>query len=288
MSPQTELVTPENISGTNGIIIKMKPEINGRAKMRNNTKLQQKLIDMNYKNECESTNKENREQNKILNTSGIIKTTETKSVTQRINLKNTTENTEDISNLNIQSYIDKQHRTLSENKHDLNTDIINKQKIITTQLNDNTDTPIFCDSKLLSRTEIDRPDTIEPTTDNNSFKGDNWKNKQKSDFRIYYQNINSLSPQNQGKWKSTISQSKHLQNDLIGLTETSVNWNQQAIKDKFERTLHRGNRNNRIFVSSTVTKHKSANLPGGTATYIQGRWESRVVESANDFTRMGR
>jgi hypothetical protein len=56
-------------------------------------------------------------------------------------------------------------------------------------------------------------------------KGSDWKVKNSKELRIYYQNVNSLGPQSLDKWKASLIWIKELQADVVGLTETCVNWN---------------------------------------------------------------
>jgi hypothetical protein len=111
--------------------------------------------------------------------------------------------------------------------------------------------------------------------------------KQKDDMSIYYQNISSLRPQTQDKSKSTLNCMKELKADLIGLTETSVNWYDNQLYKKFKSSLHKQYQNSTISVSSSNIIHSSNYLPGGTATIIVGKWSNRQQNQIEDTTGMG-
>jgi hypothetical protein len=55
-------------------------------------------------------------------------------------------------------------------------------------------------------------------------KGDNVDDKSEGDIRLIYQNINSLRPKTTDKWRATLDRVEHLKADVIGLTETCINW----------------------------------------------------------------
>jgi hypothetical protein len=122
----------------------------------------------------------------------------------------------------------------------------------------------------------------------NDKKGDMINNKETNDYRLLFQNINSLRPQNMEKWKATIERINHLQCDIVGLCETCVNWSNKKLKQKYEKLLHKTNRNSNLSVSSCEQATKRHGLPGGTATMIVGRLNSRIIETLEDKSKMGR
>jgi hypothetical protein len=71
----------------------------------------------------------------------------------------------------------------------------------------------------------------------NEEKGDNIHTKNLTDLRIFGQNINSLRPGNMEKWKGTIDRITHLQCDLVGISETAVNWSNNKLKETYKNCL---------------------------------------------------
>jgi hypothetical protein len=119
-------------------------------------------------------------------------------------------------------------------------------------------------------------------------KVDDIQQKERMALRIYSQNINSLRPQNMEKWKGTLDRIKHLQCDLVGITETGVNWENRKLKEKFKNVLKKLQRNSSMEVSSIKTDTKKQYIPGGTATIVLGSWQNLIISSVNNSTGLGR
>jgi hypothetical protein len=81
---------------------------------------------------------------------------------------------------------------------------------------------------------------------------------------------------------------KELKADIIGISETSTNWKNNKVLDKFKTVLYKDNRNNRMAVSCATIEHSSNYLPGGTASIIRGKWSSHYKEDIHDTSGMGR
>jgi hypothetical protein len=140
----------------------------------------------------------------------------------------------------------------------------------------------------IKNTHVDQEAIEDNNRNDHTAKGNSHKDKQQKDFRFFYQNINSLSPQNCDKWKSTLIQMKELKIDLLGLSETCTNWNNVKIKNKFVKTLKRQDRNHTISTSSIDTELLQNYIPGGTATILNGNWLSRFSDNIEDKSGMGR
>jgi ribonuclease HI len=172
-----------------------------------------------------------------------------------------------------------QHTTLTEPNVVKNT-IENK---LTDNLTDFVDT-----SSTNSFATTHTPQTEHQSNDTHRHRGHSWQQKDKKDLRIYYQNINSLSPPNVNKWKDTITRMNELSTDIVGLSETSVNWEKNKLQQKFQQVLNKDNRNHKMVVSSIKTILTNDYLPGGTAAMINGKWSSRHVADITDPSGMGR
>jgi hypothetical protein len=122
----------------------------------------------------------------------------------------------------------------------------------------------------------------------NGPKGDNIYEKDPTSIRILYQNINSLRPQNLDKWKASIERVQYLECDMVGLSETCINWSNNRVLEKYKKCLNKARRNSAMYVSSCEQETKNQSLPGGTATIILGKLNGRVTESITDLSKMGR
>jgi hypothetical protein len=71
----------------------------------------------------------------------------------------------------------------------------------------------------------------------NPMKGNQLVKKDDHCIRIAYQNINSLRPKTLDKWKASLDRMKHLEIDVIGMTETSVNWTNNKVRSKYKTSL---------------------------------------------------
>jgi hypothetical protein len=125
----------------------------------------------------------------------------------------------------------------------------------------------------------------------NCKKGDEIEEKTSGDIRLLYQNINSLRPTTLDKWKATIDRIEFLKADVVGLSKTCVNWNNNKTRQIYSNVI------NKKFKKSTIVfakipkfnEHQRKYLPGGTLSmtvkdmvdknktsievkYYKGRW----------------
>jgi hypothetical protein len=73
----------------------------------------------------------------------------------------------------------------------------------------------------------------------NEQRGNELGQKKFSDTRIIFQNINSLRPKSMVKWKSTLDRTEHLEGEIIGLCETSVNWSKKSTTKMYKDILRK-------------------------------------------------
>jgi hypothetical protein len=97
----------------------------------------------------------------------------------------------------------------------------------------------------------------------NPEKGNAIISKCKNDTRIIYQNINSLRPKSEDKWKSTIDCIEHLEADAVGLCETSVNWNNNKIHKRYSQLLQKTFKKTNLVVSKLANQPAKIHNPGG-------------------------
>jgi hypothetical protein len=79
---------------------------------------------------------------------------------------------------------------------------------------------------------------------------------------------------------------KQFQCNIIGISETSTNWNHNKLKQQCQKTLQLAFRNSSMIVSTSSIVHDRPFLPGGTATISLGEWNSKIEKKLFDPSNM--
>jgi hypothetical protein len=110
----------------------------------------------------------------------------------------------------------------------------------------------------------------------NEYEGDMLTKKNIYSIRFLYQNVNSLRPKNMEKWKATIDVMEYMECDIVGMSETCVNWKLKKTKQKYENMLQKKFKNYSMTRTTTRQLYNRVYLPGGTATIITGKWNTKI------------
>jgi hypothetical protein len=122
----------------------------------------------------------------------------------------------------------------------------------------------------------------------NPSKGNEINTKRKNDTRIIYQNINSLRPKTTDKWKATLDGMHHFEADVIGLCETSINWNNNNIRQSYSQLLNKKFNKANMATSKIHSLPCKIHIPGGCASITVNHMVSKIESSLDDTHNMGR
>jgi hypothetical protein len=122
----------------------------------------------------------------------------------------------------------------------------------------------------------------------NPKKGDCHNQKTPGSFRFMTQNIRGLHPKNQVKWEGILERIKALQVDVVGLSETNINWGNAEVTKKFTDTIYKKTQGGSLTLSPIQTSYTRAYLPGGTLTLTIGKWRSHLDSKKTDSDHLGR
>ena len=75
---------------------------------------------------------------------------------------------------------------------------------------------------------------------------------------------------------------------VILFNETNIDWKNYDLKGEYNNHVKQHWPTNRAQISINKAKADKDDLPGGTATTILGKWMSRVLQSTEDPSKMGR
>jgi hypothetical protein len=156
----------------------------------------------------------------------------------------------------------------------------NKIDIVEHQLNDQIDTI------LTNLTTQEQEDIISILV--NDIKWDTLEEKQQDQLRIFFQNINSLRPNNTDKWEATIKQLFEFKADIVGFCETCCNWKKTALKKLFQIKANRILKNPMITTTTTTLNYEENYLPGGCCQITTNSWTTRSESKIYDDFRLGR
>jgi hypothetical protein len=150
-------------------------------------------------------------------------------------------------------------------------------------------------------TDNSNPCLILPHSVFNPYKGNSISSKGKFDTTIIYQNINSLRPKTEGKWKSTIDhmesedkwksaidRMEHLEADSVGLCETSVNWNNNKTRIQYSQLLQKTFNKSNLVASKLVNLPTKIHILGGCASITLNNMVNKIESSLDDQNKMGR
>jgi hypothetical protein len=90
------------------------------------------------------------------------------------------------------------------------------------------------------------------------------------------------------KWKTTLEQTEHLEADIVGLCETSINWSKNATLKNYKDVLKKKFKKNAMVVSTIHKLTDRVHLPGGTATLTLNNTVNRIERIIKDKYDMGR
>lgn len=231
-----------------------------------------KKIKENKKSTLNKTTKMNEEKNN-------------ENLTMKLQTKKKKQYQKDMKDINEEKY--KWHQTIYEKKNNRKEEKILQQKIITTTTKDKQVTILKQDIENENKTNS--PIVLNPNfTVDNRDRGHTMDIKEVKTFRFIYQNINSLRPANQEKWKSTIVRMKQLQGDIIGFSETSVNWNKTSLRQKYQNTINKLFKNTSLIESKMEDEYNNDYLPGRTIHITLNKWTSYIKETIIDPSKFGR
>jgi D-alanine-D-alanine ligase-like ATP-grasp enzyme len=90
------------------------------------------------------------------------------------------------------------------------------------------------------------------------------------------------------KWKATTEIMKELECDIVGMSETCVNWKLKRVKQKYKSILQKQCKSSSMSVSPTQHLYNQKYLPGGTATITIGKYTRKIEAKLQDPSNMGR
>jgi hypothetical protein len=105
--------------------------------------------------------------------------------------------------------------------------------------------------------------------------------------RIIYQNINSLCPKSDDKWRATIDQMHHLEADCVGLCETSVNWNNNKTRHHYSQQLTKKFCKSNLVASQLPQLPTKLHIPGGCASITVDDMVNKIEACIEDKYKMG-
>jgi hypothetical protein len=118
--------------------------------------------------------------------------------------------------------------------------------------------------------------------------GNIMQQKNKSSFRISYQNVNGIYKGNSWTdWKAMANQAQILQIDVIGFTETNKIENPK-LQQSASSLAQKYTKNCQMATSAHNGFSFGNYQPGGTSTSICGNAIGRIVTKINDTSPMGR
>ena len=112
-------------------------------------------------------------------------------------------------------------------------------------------------------------------------------NKPRDTIRLFLKNINGIK--NYNSWAAFDNACEYLHSlnvDIIGITETNINWNEKIRSDTRQK-LQKHYQTALISTSSSTDPTKSYYQPGGTTTIITNQYTGRTVKPIIDLTGMG-
>ena len=120
--------------------------------------------------------------------------------------------------------------------------------------------------------------------------GDQIHKKDKNTFRIYFQNINGIQPNQIERWENIVHTTTNIFNsDLVGLCETGLNWQKYYLRTKLQQAIRSSkNKNINIIHSKNTASSTTSFLPGGTLLLTKDNWTGRIVKPLSDPAHMGR
>jgi hypothetical protein len=79
-----------------------------------------------------------------------------------------------------------------------------------------------------------------------------------------------------------------MQCDIVGMSETCVNWKLKKVKHRYDNALQKKFKNYSITASTTRQLYDKNYLPGGTATIVLGNCNTKVETQIHDPYKLGR
>jgi hypothetical protein len=80
----------------------------------------------------------------------------------------------------------------------------------------------------------------------------------------------------------------HLEADVVGLCETSINWNTNTTRRLYSQILSKKLKKNNLVVARIANKSTNCNLPGGTASVTVQSMVNKIEQTIEDDNHMGR
>lgn len=120
------------------------------------------------------------------------------------------------------------------------------------------------------------------STVENKHHGNRIQEKRTDVIRLFYQNINSLKNKNNIKWLNILKELQKIECDVIGMVETSANWNRKHLVDRHNKDIRSHYQNFHLNTSKNRTMCPTTYLPGGTAQIFTGDITGRISTPLND------
>jgi hypothetical protein len=110
-------------------------------------------------------------------------------------------------------------------------------------------------------------------------------------FRLGYQNVNGI--RREGMYSDLYNMCQFMKDheiDCLGMTETNLDWRfkKSTVQNACSNICRKFFPAYKFVTSCSTKRYKTAWQPGGTATIIQGEWQSRVTSTGADPTTDGR
>jgi hypothetical protein len=153
---------------------------------------------------------------------------------------------------------------------------ITTQTIVPTELKFNMTSSIHSDTSLNLYSDVQQSSVFRHTIIENKQKGDSIKEKTNGNIRYLFQNVNSLRPKSLDKWKASLETIEQLQCDIVGLSETCVNWKINKTRRIYKSILRKKLWNSTMTTSKIKHFYKNNYLPGGTVTITTGKVTSKL------------
>jgi hypothetical protein len=135
--------------------------------------------------------------------------------------------------------------------------------------------------------QINLQHSIESSIVPNLPRGNICHKKKENEIR-FDQNINSLRPKTMDKWKATVEKVATLEADVIGLCETSTNWNINKTTQIYKNILQVKFKQSALNVAKTRNNKNLLYLPGGSASATISKLVNRIQLEIKDKYIMGR
>jgi hypothetical protein len=106
--------------------------------------------------------------------------------------------------------------------------------------------------------------------------------------RVMVQNTNGVSIGQEGDWILTLDHIRHMESDVMIITETNLDTNNNQVKTSLHKDLQKtfDMGTYHLVTSASTQSYNGVYKPGGVLGIVQGNSKGRILESGGD--NMGR